>query len=941
MCRVEVDSIARLEDLQRAEWIEVPDGERTVAAALRRLGRWSLDGAVRRFDAEEWWWRTTVHTSGRCFLCLDGLATHASVWLDGAPVLESDDMFVAHRLGVAIEEGSRAGSGATAGAGATATATPHHLVVRFRSLDAVLAARRPRPRWRTPMIEHQQLRFVRTTLLGRTPGWSPPAAVVGPWRGVRLEQTDGLEIDGLTLRARLDEGAHAGEPEAGPGIAELHGDFRMMDGGRVVGAVLALTRDGVTHRAELTVRALGPAARLDRPAGNGSGTSAAAFGLAGQVTIPGVARWWPHTHGAPNLYEARLVLRTEGPRGDGATTVEVSLGRVGFRTVEIDRTASGGGPANAGGGAGADGAVGGGVGGVGDGFQLRVNGVPIFCRGACWTPLDVVSLDASGDALARAFEQLVACGMNMVRVGGTMVYETDDFYDLCDAHGILLWHDLMFANQDYPEDAALLASVRTEVGQFLSRMQGRPSLAVLCGSSEGEQQAAMWGAPRDCWSPPLFHRVLPELCRAALPDVPYWPSSAHGGAFPHQASAGTTSYYGVGAYLRPLEDARRAEVRFASECLAFANVPEASGLPGGPESAPSLRVHHPAWKARTPRDLGAGWDFDDVREHYLEALYRLDPTTLRYADPQRHLALARATTGEVMAAVFGEWRRRRSPCGGGLVWFLRDLWPGAGWGVIDATGNPKAAWWYLRRALAPVSVHISDEGGNGLDVHLTNDGPRGLRGELELSLFRGGEIGVGTARTAVEVPGHGALEIAAGSLFDGFLDLSYAYRFGPPSVDLVVATLMVDGKVRGQAFHFPLGLPSAREADLGLTAEVVRHRRDGRGRAEGNAKDDGRGVDPDTASDPERDRGDAGNDGAIEVEVVIRTRRFAQSVTIDADGFVADDAWFHLAPGAERRVRLTPTRTPADRARASAAALRGVVEALNCERPTRIALANE
>jgi beta-mannosidase len=916
MCRVAVDSVARLEDLQRAEWLDVPDGERTVAAALRRLGTWSLDGPVRRFDAEEWWWRTTVLTTGRCLLWLDGLATRASVWLDGAPVLESDNMFVAHRLGVAMGEGS-------AGAGAGAIATPHQLVVRFWSLDAVLAERRPRPRWRTPMIEHQQLRFIRTTLLGRTPGWSPPAAVVGPWRGVRLEQTNGLELDGLMLRARLDGGAHPGELEAaGPGVAELHGEVRMVDGGRVVGAELALTREGVTHRAELTVRALGP----DSPAGPGAGTAAGPFSFVGQVTIPGAARWWPHTHGVPNLYEARLALRTEGPRGESAMTVEVSLGRVGFRTVEIDRIGNGRDPSGA---------------ASGDGFQLRVNGVTVFCRGACWTPLDVVSLDASGDALARAFEQLVSCGMNMVRVGGTMVYETDDFYDLCDAHGILLWHDLMFANQDYPEDAALVASVRTEVGQFLSRMQGRPSLAVLCGSSEGEQQAAMWGAPRDCWSPPLFHRVLSDLCRAALPDVPYWPSSAHGGAFPHQASAGTTSYYGVGAYLRPLEDARRAEVRFASECLAFANVPETSGFPGGPEGAPSLRVHHPAWKARTPRDLGAGWDFDDVREHYLAALYHLDPTTLRYADPQRHLALARATTGEVMAAVFGEWRRRRSPCAGGLIWFLRDLWPGAGWGVIDATGTPKAAWWYLRRALAPVSVHISDEGGNGLDVHLNNDGPRGLRGELELALFRGGEIGVGAARTAVEVPAHGALEIAAARLFDGFLDLSYAYRFGPPSVDLVVATLTVDGAARGQAFHFPLGLPSAREADLGLTAQVL-HRRDGRGQAEGNAKDDGGNGDPDVAPDAEGDRrddGDDGDDGAV--EVVIRTRRFAQSVTVEAEGFVADDAWFHLAPGAVRRVRLTRSRTPAGRARARAGALRGAVQALNCERATRIDLENE
>jgi beta-mannosidase len=251
-----------------------------------------------------------------------------------------------------------------------------------------------------------------------------------------------------------------------------------------------------------------------------------------------------------------------------------------------------------------------------------------------------------------------------------------------------------------------------------------------------------------------------------------------------------------------------------------------------------------------------------------------------------------------MAAVFGEWRRRRSSCAGGLVWFLRDLWSGAGWGVVDATGSPKAAWWYLRRALAPVAVHISDEGVNGLAIHLVNDRPESLRPTLELGLFRGGEHAVGSAATTIELPAHGALELAAGELFDGFLDLAYAYRFGPPAHDLVVATLTVDGVLRGQAFHFPLGIPSASEAELGLTAEV----------------------------DAQPDAG-----AATVVELVLRTRRFAQSVAIEIDGFLPDDSWFHLAPGGTRIVRLTPTgdaRGPRG--------VRGWVRPLNADRATPI-----
>jgi beta-mannosidase len=420
------------------------------------------------------------------------------------------------------------------------------------------------------------------------------------------------------------------------------------------------------------------------------------------------------------------------------------------------------------------------------------------------------------------------------------------------------------------------------------RLQARPSLAVLCGNSEGEQQAAMFGAGRERWAPKLFHETLASLAGTSRPDVPYWPSSAHGGDFPHQGNVGTSSYYGVGAYLRPLTDARRAEVRFASECLAFANVPEPRALPGGP----SVRVHHAAWKARTPRDLGAGWDFDDVRDFYLGELFGVDPMRLRYADHERYLALGRVVTGEVMAQTFGEWRTRRSTCAGGLVWFLRDLWSSAGWGVVDAAGRPKAAWYYLKRALAPVAAHISDEGGNGLVVHVANDRGEALAGELELTLCHAGEVQVASARRAIAVEPRAAIEIGAASLFDGFMDLSYAYRFGPPPHDLVVATVRApSGETLAQAFQFPLGLPAGRELDVGLTASATM---------------DG--------------------DGAT---VSVRTRRFAYAVAVEADGFAADDSYFHLPPGGERTLRLR-------RVTSATGPLRGTLQPLNAAATTKI-----
>lgn len=448
------------EEVSTLPWRDIPVLT-TVAAALRALGEWSVDGPQRRFDAEDWWYRLHFDSpprraGERRVLGFDGLATVATAWLNGRELLAGDNMFLAHEI--ELDD-------------AWLRATDNELLIRFRALDSLLAARRPRPRWRTPMCEHQQLRWFRTTLLGRTPGWSPPAAPVGPWRPIWLETRDAaISIHDVRLEARL---------EAESGIVEISALLSGDD------AAVELQVDGHGQRAR---------AHLARGA-NGRHLA--------RLAIPEPHRWWPHTHGEPALYECTLLVSA-----GGAEPRIAALGRIGFRQVEID-TAHGD-------------------------FAIRVNGVPVFCRGACWTPTDVVAPGDDGGVQA-ALEQVRAAGMNMLRVGGTMVYESDRFYDACDALGILVWQDFMFASMDYPAgDAAFDAGVRLECEQLRQRLEARPCLALFCGSSEIEQQAAMWGAPRDAWKHPLFHEVLPAALQGS--PVPYWPSSAHGGAFPHQAS---------------------------------------------------------------------------------------------------------------------------------------------------------------------------------------------------------------------------------------------------------------------------------------------------------------------------------------------------------------------------------------------------------------------
>ena len=362
-----------------------------------------------------------------------------------------------------------------------------------------------------------------------------------------------------------------------------------------------------------------------------------------------------------------------------------------------------------------------------------MNGVGVFCRGACWVPFDPIGLGGLRADYEPTLRLAAQAGMNMIRVSGVGVYETPAFFEVCDELGLMVWQDFMFANFDYPDgDAAFATGVGQEAEAFLNGIDGSPSLAILCGGSEVYQQAEMLGLAPEARRSPLFEERLRDAARDACPDIPYVANTPEGGPLAFVANQGVSHYYGLGAYERPLEDVRRAEVRFTSECLAFANVPDARTLA---RDLPGVQPHDPRWKAGVPRDRGVSWDFEDVRDHYLQRIFDLDPYRLRREDPDAYLDLSRVVSGELMTAAFSEWRRGRSPCNGALVWFLRDQQPGAGWGVIDAAGEPKAAWHALKRVLSPVQVTITEEGVNGLALHLINERAQPLTGELRLSVL--------------------------------------------------------------------------------------------------------------------------------------------------------------------------------------------------------------
>jgi beta-mannosidase len=801
------DACATPAEAEGLDWLaaEVPG---TAAGALREAGLWDFtDG--RDFDAEDWWFRTEFEAAPaapeeRVLLRLDGVATVHEVFLNGERIGGGDSMFAAAALDVgdALHKGG------------------NELAIRCLALGPRLGARRkPRARWRTKLADNR-LRFHRTMLLGRCPGFAPGPAAVGPWRPVWIERRRVLEVEALELRTRC---------EGVDGVLSVAATVRGMGGFEVSAA------DVVVGGAADAEAALAVSAGAD-----------GAVAVGGEVRVPDAPRWWPHTHGEPALHAVRL--RLAGPEGE----VGIDAGRVGFRELA------------AGPGAGYD--------VLRDGIDLHVNGVPVFARGAVWTPDDFVGMAPGRERLRAALERVREAGMNMVRIPGTAAYESRDFHDLCDELGILVWQDLMFANLDYPlADEDFRAAVEAEAAAVLAALAGRPSLAVVCGNSEVEQQVAMLGLDPAIGRGELFGELLPDALERSGADAIYLPSAPCGGERPFRPDRGVANYFGVGGYRRPLADARLAGVRFAAECLAFANVPDQAGVEAVLPDAPAdVVVHHPRWKAGVPRDAGTGWDFDDVRDHYLGELFGVDPAELRRSDHARYLELSRAVSAAAMSAVFGEWRRPASPCGGGLVLWLRDLVPGAGWGLVDHSGAPKEALRALAQILAPTAVWLTDEGLAGVGVHVANDGPGPLAATLRVAVHGAGGRLLAEAAQDLRLDPHGAVSPDLESMLGTFVDASWAYRFGPPA-SAVSAELVDAGSAEAlasPAFFFPGGPPTVPLAAerLGLVA-TAREIADG-------------------------------------VEVELRSADLVYGLRIATAALATVDGGFSLVPGHARRLKL-------------------------------------
>lgn len=596
---------------------------------------------------------------------------------------------------------------------------------------------------------------------------------------------------------------------------------------------ITVTADPHTGRVEVT--GSGPDAVLEYaiegPSGDliASGCATVADGVFGiGAEVPDPQLWWPRGYGDQPLYRLRL--------SSGGEPVVCHL--FGFRTLTaVDRDT---------------------------GFGLRVNGIDVFCRGATWFPPDPVALTADEAVIRRQVGALADAGATMVRIVGGLVPEQPEFWRTCAELGVLVWQDAMLATFDPPGE--LTAVIVDEVSSVLRAVSGNPALAVLSAGSETLQRPEMLGLDKAGHAMELLDVALPAAAEGAgIPYVRSSPAPPDGSAdLAIRPDTGVAHWFGVGGYLRPVADVRSAGVRFAAECLAFANPPSPAAVERHFGSA-AVAGHDPRWKAEVPRDRGASWDFEDVRDFYVREVFGEDPAAVRRIDPERYLELGRSAIAEAMLRCFGFWRRAESGCRGALVLAGKDGRPGAGWGLLDVDGAPKAALEVLRRVWAPQAVVVSDEGLSGIRIDVYNDGPTSMSGELTLVATDATGVLVAQASTDIDVPGHSSLAVLDSQLTGVFGDLSHAFRFGPPVADAVEAVIRLAepaAVLRDALVIHPRGI----QVHTGLRAAAVR-------------VEDGWELE-------------------IHADVALRY------VGIDAPGWQLSDNYFHLPAGRPYVIRL-------------------------------------
>ncbi|WP_164976164.1 beta-mannosidase [Oleiharenicola lentus] len=411
--------------------------------------------------------------------------------------------------------------------------------------------------------------------------------------------------------------------------------------------------------------------------------------------------WWPRGYGDQPLYTVETALVVDGHDH------QVVRKKVGFRRITQSSP-----------------------------LHFVVNNVPVRLWGGCWVTPDCHTAVWDPTRADRLFALAENAHFNAFRVWGVVEPPRDEFYELADTRGFLIWQD--FPSLPLGPSPTNRAQSLADAEFMLKRLQHHPSILSWCGGNEN----ALWHHPeyngkledRGPWPGQATAEEVGELCRRLDPDRYFQPTSPYGGIDPNDPQQINTHGY-TNLWYVPGYD----YLNFASEDTRIA----------APTLATVKRMMHPAdvWPAGYSALFKPGtvypfpqewlkyttsfsWKKTGPIEQYYDAtdaaslVHRLGMAESQYytetVERQRRGRAADDPTD-----------RRR--CGGYLVWKFNDSWPQIYSGKVDYFLEPYHAYYGLRRAFAPVM--LSFEIGTYVWLWAVNDSPSPVSGTISIELF--------------------------------------------------------------------------------------------------------------------------------------------------------------------------------------------------------------
>ena len=432
------------------------------------------------------------------------------------------------------------------------------------------------------------------------------------------------------------------------------------------------------------------------------------------LDVPRPALWWPVGYGAQPLYPLTVSL--------GGATVKK---RIGLRKVEVLN--------------GEDAEPDPETGKKGRPMVVAVNGRRVFCMGADWIPCDAFENRQTPARYRDHLESAVAANMNMIRVWGGGQFEHDEFYDICDELGLLVWQDFMFSCATYPGDERFMSGVRAEVAHQLRRLRDHASIALWCGDNEC-LGAARWFGPTDELKKENYRLcaeradALVKVCAEFDPTRCFWPSSpclgpGNLGDGWKDDSSGDMHFWDVWFKDKPFSHYFSVRPRFCSEF----------GFQSYPTKEEALTFVSPEQLNPTAPDFFYHQKSPNGNKFIMQMLLR----NFRFpAGVDAVLYLSQVQQAMAIDTAIEAWRHLQPRCMGIIYWQLNNNWPVASWSSLDYSGKWKPLHYRVKRAFAPLAVSAAPKRGNPDVIELwgVNDRDAAFEGGLTLDLWMfGGE----------------------------------------------------------------------------------------------------------------------------------------------------------------------------------------------------------